>query len=328
MSPPLLSVVTPFYNTAAFLAECIESVLGQTRGDFEYVLVDNCSTDGSGEIAESYARRDPRIRLFRNAELLPQVPNYNRAMTRISPDTRYVKVVQADDWLFPRCLEDMTALALPHPRVGLVSSYDLRGTKPRGAGLLPEERVLAGRDACRRFLIHDVFLFGSPTTVLYRADLVRARRPFYAEGRYHEDTEAAFEILEGSDFGFVHQILSYLRQRPDSIMGSARTLDPEPLDRLVIVTRYGSRFLDPAEHARCLGEARRDYYRYLAAAWLGRREAAYWDYHRKGLATIGEGIVGKELLRQVVVELLARAAPSFLRRTGRRTGPPGARQTP
>ena len=58
---PLVSVLTPFYNTAPYLAECIESVLAQTRGDFEYLLVDNCSTDGSDDIAAGYAARDPRI---------------------------------------------------------------------------------------------------------------------------------------------------------------------------------------------------------------------------------------------------------------------------
>src|SRR4029450_11016956 len=106
----------------------------------------------------------------------------------------------------------------------------------------------------------DRFLVGSPTTVMYRADLVRARRPFYAEGRYHEDTEAAFELLGGCDFGFVHQVLSYLRQRAESISGSVRGHDPEPLDRLLIVTLYGPRYLQADEHAACPAEARRYYY--------------------------------------------------------------------
>ena len=51
-SQPLVSVVTPFYNTADYLGECIESVLRQTYENWGYVLVDNCSTDGLSEIAE------------------------------------------------------------------------------------------------------------------------------------------------------------------------------------------------------------------------------------------------------------------------------------
>ena len=53
---PRVSVVTPFYNTAEYLAECIESVLAQTYTNFEYILVNNKSTDGSREIAERYLK--------------------------------------------------------------------------------------------------------------------------------------------------------------------------------------------------------------------------------------------------------------------------------
>ena len=80
---PLISVVTPFYNTAPYLAQCIESVLAQSYTKFEYLLLDNCSTDGSSEIAETYARRDPRIRVIRRPQLVPQLRNYNDALTKI-----------------------------------------------------------------------------------------------------------------------------------------------------------------------------------------------------------------------------------------------------
>lgn len=313
MSDPVFSVVTPVYNTEAYLAECIESVLAQTRGDFEYLVQDNRSTDGSRAIAESYARHDPRIRVITNETFLGQVPNYNQALARIAPGTRYVKIVQADDRLFPACLAEMGALMDAHPSVGLVSAYDLVGTRVRGAALPLETPVLSGRDACRLFLLKDRFLFGSPTTVMYRADLVRSRVPFYAEGRYHEDSEAAFELLGGCDFGFVHQVLSFLRVRPESISGAVRGNDPEPLDRLILVTRFGPRDLSPEENAACLADARRDYYRHLGAAWLERREDAYWEYHRKGLATIGETIRRGALLRQAAIELAARATPCGLR---------------
>ncbi len=54
-SGPFVSVVTPFYNTAAYLDECIRSVLAQTHENFEYLLVDNCSADGSRDIAAAHA---------------------------------------------------------------------------------------------------------------------------------------------------------------------------------------------------------------------------------------------------------------------------------
>jgi glycosyltransferase involved in cell wall biosynthesis len=309
--------VTPFFNTAEFLGTCIESVLAQTRRDFEYILVDNCSSDGSAQIAEAYAKRDARIRVVRNASFLSQVQNYDAALEQIAPGSRYVKLAQADDWLFPNCLAEMTLLADEHPSIGMVSSYDLRGRRVRGVGLPPEKRVLSGREACRWDLLNGVFLFGSPTTVMYRADIVRSRRPFYAEGRYHEDTEAAFEILETCDFGFVHQILSYLRTREGSLTGTARTFDPEPLDRLIRVTKYGRRYLEEDEYQPCLRETRRAYYRQLASSWLVRREPAYWAYHRKGLASIGQTIDRRELALRVVSKAAGLALPAGLRTLAR-----------
>src|SRR5215510_4357832 len=85
---PLVSVLTPFYNTAAYLSECIESVLKQTYTEFEYILADNCSTDGSAEIADNYARQDSRIRLIRYSDFVAQLPNYNRALREISKSSQ------------------------------------------------------------------------------------------------------------------------------------------------------------------------------------------------------------------------------------------------
>ena len=241
-----------------------------------------------------------------------QVPNYNLALSRIHPEARFVKMVQADDWLFPSCLAEMCGLASQHPEVGVVGSYDLRGGQPKGGPLSPERRVLPGREACRMYFLDDVRLFASPTATLYRADLVRSRPQFYDEGRYFEDVEVVFELLEVSDFGFVHQILSCDCVRPGSTFGAMKSRDAADLIPYVLVKRYGPRFLGEEGYLPRAAEARRAYYRRLASAWLSRRGADYWEYHRKGLAQVGETLSRTELLKQVGVELLSLAAPRAL----------------
>jgi glycosyl transferase family 2 len=64
---PLVSVVTPFFNTAPYLAECIESVLAQSYSHFEYILMDNCSTDGSTELPRLISSRVNVDSSFRGA---------------------------------------------------------------------------------------------------------------------------------------------------------------------------------------------------------------------------------------------------------------------
>lgn len=310
---PVCSVVTPFHNTAEYLAECIESVLAQSLRDFEYVLLDNCSTDGSLAIAQRYALADSRIRIEHNDTLLPQVTNYNRALTLISSQTRYVKIVQADDAIYPHCLEDMVAFADAHPSVALVGSYfHHRGIEP--AEMPHQAQVLSGREACRKQLLDGVFLFGSPTTLLMRADVVRSRVPFYTEGHLHEDTEVCFELLRDRDFGFVPQLLSFVRIDPRSTMGCVRNFHPALLDRLIRLKRYGREFLSEREYEEHLGTHERRYWRMLADAWLRRREPAFWDYHRRGLATIGEHIDTSALLRATLPTLVQKGlhAPARL----------------
>lgn len=65
---PKISVIMPVYNTKKYLSEAIESILSQTFTDFEFIIIDDCSTDWSYEILQEYEKKDNRIKLFRNEE--------------------------------------------------------------------------------------------------------------------------------------------------------------------------------------------------------------------------------------------------------------------
>ena len=93
--PPRVSVVTPVYNGERHLANCIDSVLAQTYPNFEYIIVNNCSTDGTLEIAQAYAARDSRVTVVSNPELLHVVDSHNRAFEVAPPQNKYIKIVGA-----------------------------------------------------------------------------------------------------------------------------------------------------------------------------------------------------------------------------------------
>jgi glycosyltransferase involved in cell wall biosynthesis len=300
---PPVSVVTPFYNTAPYIAECIESVLAQTHSSFEYLLVDNRSTDGSREIAARYAARDPRIRLIDNAEFVGQLAHFNRALEHVDPASRYVKMVLADDVLFPEGLSRLVAAAERDPRTGLVAAYYLHGDRVDGSGLPLGASSVPGREALRRIFLAPCFLVGTPSTVLYRADIVRSRRPFFAD-RLHADTEAAYEILLDHDLGFVHQVLSFVRTDNESISSAARAFFPIGLDNLIVVERFGRRVLSPAEFRFVRSRVRREYYGLLGLMALRFPGRPFWDYHRRGLATIGYALRWHDVLPWTAAEIL------------------------
>ena len=226
---PLVSVVTPVYNMGQFLPDCIESVLRQNYKNFEYIIVNNCSTDQTLEIALAYAKKDTRIQVHNNTEFVGVIANHNIAFGLISPNSKYCKVVSADDWIFPDCLAQMVALAEANPSVGLVGSYQISGNSVRWQGFAHPQTVFTGREICRKIFLEGepTFGFGSPSSLLYRADLVRDGEAFYPNPSPHSDTSACFECLKNSDFGFVYQILAGEKTHAET--QSSKSAEAEPL---------------------------------------------------------------------------------------------------
>jgi glycosyltransferase involved in cell wall biosynthesis len=313
---PLVSVVTPFYNTAEYLRECIESVLAQEYTHFEYLLVDNHSTDGSAEIAADCARRDPRIRLIRNAEFVGQVRNYNGALRQVAADARYVKIVQADDFIFPECLERMVAVAEAHPTAAIVSSYYLEGRYVCGSGIEWPTQCIPGRIASRLHLLENLFLFGTPTNLLYRADLVAKRQPFFSESAMHEDTELCHEVLADADLGFVHQVLTMNRRGNDGILSSLEPFHWGPAFHYTVLRKFGPQFLSRQELPARIGPARADYLRILGESVVLGREPEFWTYHRRALANVGEQLPSRLALAPQIARAAMKAVvkPAWLKR--------------
>ena len=314
MSEPIVSVVTPFHNTAKYLDACIESVLRQTWPRFEYLLVNNQSTDRSAEIARTWAARDPRIRVVDQPVFLDQIANYNSALALISADSEYVKIVQADDTIVPECIERMVRVGELDPAVAIVGSYHVYGSWVLFSGVPLDRPVHDGKSICRYQLLSPDFLMGNPTTLMYRASCVRARNPFFAPGRVHEDTEACFEILETASFGFVPQVLSFVRMENDegSISGSWRQYDWFIALRYTMLRRFGAAFLSPGELSRAETRVTLGYAWCLARAAVAMRGAGYIAFHRTRLAEVGEA-----LTPITPIAWMGRLAAGFATRAGR-----------
>jgi glycosyltransferase involved in cell wall biosynthesis len=124
-SIPLVSVVMPVYDGERFLAEAIESVLGQSYGHLELVLVDDGSSDRSWEIAREYASRDARVRPFRNERNLGIVQTRNRAFAEADPGSEYFAVMDGDDVCMPDRIERQVAFLQAHPEHAIVGGNTL-----------------------------------------------------------------------------------------------------------------------------------------------------------------------------------------------------------
>jgi glycosyltransferase involved in cell wall biosynthesis len=287
---PLVGVVTPVYNGEDFLAECIESVLRQTYGNYEYLIVNNRSKDRTLEIALSYAKKDGRIRVHDNTDFLDVIANHNHAFRLIPPSAKYCKVVSGDDFILPDCLARMVELAEANPSVGIVGSYQQSGKRVRWQGFGYPASVLPGHQVCREVFLTDQhdFGFGSPTSILYRADLVRNSRAFYPNASPHADTSACFKELQTCDFGFVYQVLSYERVHEETQSYRSEQMNRYRSAILNDVLEYGPAYLSREEFAGLLKKTLDKYHRFLAVNYFsGSQGSDFWSYHRGRLGELG-----------------------------------------
>lgn len=136
------SVIIPLYNKAPYVRKAVESVVGQAYGEWELVVVDNGSTDGSGEIVAGYT--DPRIRLLHLDENIGPGEARNRGVAESTAP--YICFLDADDWWDPTFLEEMAVLTERHPNAGIYGTgyYIVKDGKKRVAPIGVEEGFTEG----------------------------------------------------------------------------------------------------------------------------------------------------------------------------------------
>jgi glycosyltransferase involved in cell wall biosynthesis len=301
---PLVSVVTPVYNGEPYLRACIESVLEQSYDNWDYTIVDNCSTDRSRAIAQEYAAANALIKVRSNERFVGAVENHNRAFRSISAGAKYCKLLSADDWMYPECVAKLVDLAERHPSVGIVGSYSANGDGVRWGGLPLGQEVLPGREAIRRYLLGELDGFWAPSAVLYRASLVRAADAFFPGSAPSADLEAWLNCLMRSDLGFVHQILSFERIHDEATTAKVSAMNSQLLDRLRILIESGPEFLSPTERERRLEEQLSGYFDVLGEACFNFREREFWRLHKEGLDALGYSIYSPRLAKAIGAKFL------------------------
>jgi len=198
---PMVSVVIPAYNNAEFIRDTVRSVLDQTFEDFEVVIGDHASTDGTWEILQEFAD-DRRVRLLQTPAGGGAKANWDAVSQAATGEL--IKLVCGDDVIYPRMLESQAQAFRDHPRAEVVASrrdiIDAHGrvlVRARGLGDLRGET--SGEAALRRSIRAGGNIFGEPMCVMLRRETLASvgwwddSEPFYLDlGTY------AHALLRGS----------------------------------------------------------------------------------------------------------------------------------
>lgn len=175
VAEPRVSIVIPSYQNVRYIERTVDSVLAQTFGDFELLISDHSSTDGTWEAVQRYAG-DPRVTLLRAPAGGGAVANWNRVSDAARGEL--IKLLPGDDVLHPECLELQVAALDAHPsavlasvRRDLVDPTDRLLLRGRGHGRLSD--MVPGPRAIKTLVRSGTNLVGEPGCVLLRTATLR-----------------------------------------------------------------------------------------------------------------------------------------------------------
>ena len=240
--PPLVSVITPTFNRAAFLGAAIESVLAQSYPHFEHIIVDDGSTDDTPTLMKRYLT-DNRVRYLRQPNQGQSVAR-NLAIEHSSGE--FICFLDSDDVWFPDKLRHQTALFQQHPEVGVIYGdyvfIDEHGN-PLDLKNMPR---FSGRVTAK--LLHDNFI--SMNTTMARAVLIRDAGGFAPEDRLSEDYGLWLRVSIRSEFLYVPRRWARYRVMPNQ-------LSSQTIPRLYSNVRLLEDFLKHESHGLSAAEIRR-----------------------------------------------------------------------
>ena len=168
---PMVSIVVPIYNAENYLRRCVDSILNQEYTDFELLLVNDGSTDASGDICEEYGDRDPRVIVIQK-ENTGVSDSRNRALDRARG--KYLQFLDSDDWITPDATRLFVRAAEEYGCDMVISDfYRVVGERLSTKGDIEEEGVLTREEFAAHMMENPAdFYYGVLWNKLYRRDIV------------------------------------------------------------------------------------------------------------------------------------------------------------
>lgn len=166
-----VSIIVPVYNAEDCLRRCVESVLNQEYTDFELLLADDGSTDGSGALCDAFAAGDSRVRVFHKEN---SGVSDTRNLCLSQAHGRYLQFLDADDWITPDATK-MLVRAMEEHQCDLVVSdfYRVVGERVSHKGDINEDGVLSREEYAAHMMENPAdYYYGVLWNKLYRRDLV------------------------------------------------------------------------------------------------------------------------------------------------------------
>ena len=166
---PFVSVLIPNYNCEKYIGESIKSILDQTYKNFECIIVDDCSTDNSWKIIQTYAKKDKRIKCVRNETNLKIVKSRNKLFDLASSKSKYYAIFDSDDISMPERLEKQVKFLELNKRVMLLGGQ-LKIIDEDSKEFARRKYPITNKQILKKILLYSVF---AQPSVMIRKDVLK-----------------------------------------------------------------------------------------------------------------------------------------------------------
>lgn len=195
-----LGIIVPVYNSESFLRRCLDNILNQTFTDFECVLIDDGSSDGSKEICQEYEKKDKRIHtLSQEQKGVSSARNKGLEFMFANFHCKYIGFVDSDDWVHPQMYEILYKLLKKYDANMSVCSYKDVTNENEGVSenlierALRNSKVIYQEEALESLFTTGNDMFGLVMPKLYKSNLFKNRR--FKEGVIYEDVRSCYQVL-------------------------------------------------------------------------------------------------------------------------------------
>ena len=299
-STPLVSIIVPAFNAGAYLGEALSSLRAQTITDIEIIVVDDGSTDGTGEVARRHASDDPRVRVL-TRETPSGKPACARNQALRVARGRYIAFLDSDDASVPHRLESaLHALELTGARFAFA---DVRRLYQDSGELAPAGTLAAAkftevaarylqrvsgeiylcRPAFPSYLLNHIVI--NTSTVVFDRELLDAEKTLFDESLVcAEDIDLWFRFAEHTPIAFVNEVHTVIRKHAASLTASQPV--QTHIDGVTVRTAHFKRLrqrMSGAEVAAVEQDLSERQYHVAYAQWLSGRGSSA----RPGFATVG-----------------------------------------
>lgn len=310
---PLVSVIIPIYNVEAYIERCIASIVNQTYDNLEIILIDDGSTDSSGQLCDKLSRTDSRIKAFHFENGGVSVAR-NRGVERVHGS--WICFVDPDDYIGENHIMNLLSTALGANVLLAITSDEttLCGNEISAKKVVPTEYIILEPQEAMRVACEGSLFVRSVCARLFSSQLA----PFlhFPEGKYYEDAFVTYRLLHAAGKVVYENACDYyhVRMRPSS---TTATVDKKLLDLIdadeELIAFANNKSLEVAKTA-----ALRAYYSHLLriyAQFTVQNESSLAKIaHEKIVANRDEALKGSIARRPTKIAYLASYLPEALYR--------------